>query len=114
MSSSARMKSTAGGDTLNTPLTAAATLYVPDDTNMVYLEGTDTVTALVADPRTRNRIVVFVQSDSGTTTFTNTNNPTATDLMDLGGSNVALAQTDALILLLKSDGTWLRLSAADN
>lgn len=109
-----RTKSTVGGDNTRTSLAAATTINVPDDSNLFYLTGTATVTSLLSAKFIRNRIVEFVQSDSGTTTFTNTNGATVEGTMDLGGSNIALAQDDVLRLLCRADGTWLRLSNTDN
>lgn len=110
----ARIKSIAGGDRTNYTLAAATTINVPDDSNLFYLTGTATCTALVANSATRNRIVTFVQSDSGTTTLTNTNDTATANLMDLGGSNLALGQTDSVDLLLRADGSWLRISSVNN
>lgn len=116
MSMTSRVKSLLGGsgrsDTSKT-LTAAATLTVPGWSNLFYLSGTDTVTALVAEKSTRDREVTFIGL-SGTTTFTNTNNPTTVNQMDLGGSNRAVAATDVLVLILKQDGTWVMKSFTDN
>jgi hypothetical protein len=109
-----RTKSTAGGRFTRTELTSAATLNVPDDMNLVLLTGTASVTALNAGLSTRNRIVTFVQHGTGSTTFTNTDGATAAGTMDLGGSNVVLGQTDILVLLLRANGTWLRITNTNN
>lgn len=114
MSMWSRLKSIAGGDRTNYTLAAATTVVVPDDSNLFYLTGTATVTALNAGGSTRNRVVTFVQSDSGATTLTNTNDTTTAGQMDLGGANIVLGQTDSVDLLLRADGSWLRLSSVNN
>jgi hypothetical protein len=117
MSVWSRIKSIAGGDRVDATVVNPAdhTFNVPDSTNLVYLTGSDTgITALVANSATRNRIVYFVQDDTGSTVFTNTNGATVANTMDLGGSNITLGEHDVLGLLLKSDGTWLRLFSANN
>jgi len=78
---------------------------VPEDTNRVELTGTDTVTSLQAASFTRGREVTFRQT-SGTTTFTNTAGTTTEHLMDLGGSNLALAAGDEVTFYLRPDGVW--------
>lgn len=82
MSMWSRLKSIAGGDRTNYTLAAATTVVVPDDSNLFYLTGTATVTALNAGGSTRNRVVTFVQSDSGATTLTNTNSADSPALMN--------------------------------
>lgn len=116
MSIPGRMKSLAGGNmdaNSRRTIAAAATMQVPDFTNLVYVSGTDTVTSLLAGDSTRNREVTFIGL-SGTTTFTNTDNATVEGTMDLGGSNRAVGTTDVLVLILKMDGTWLMKSFTDN
>lgn len=114
MSMSARIKSTAGGDTQNPTVTSATTINVPSDTNFVVLSGSETCTSLVAASHTRNRIVWFYSS-SGSTVLTNTDNATTAGTMDLGGSDITLGATDMICLLLRSDGTWVRATGvADN
>lgn len=110
-----RVKSLHGGlgGFYNT-LAAAATVNVPDGEDLFYLSGTDTVTALVASAATRGRIVTFIQGSSGTTTFTNTDDTTTANLMDLGGSNIALAATDVLCLYLTPTGSWVRIFNTNN
>jgi len=109
-----RLRSIAGGDKFRNTVASGTTTYVPDDTNVVLLTGTATVTSLVASKSTRCRLVWFVQNDSGTTTFTNTDDTTTADKMDLGGSNRALAQTDTMALYLRADGSWVRMFSTDN
>ncbi len=109
------MKSIHGGlGAFSNTLTAAATVNVPDGEDLFYLSGTNTITALTANAATRGRIVTFIQGASGTTTFTNTDSTTTVNLMDLGGSNIALAATDVLCLYLTSTGSWLRIFSTDN
>lgn len=109
-----RLKSVMGGDRVDYTLAAGTTIVVPDSSNLFYLTGTATVTALQAGAHTRNRLVTFIQSDSGTTTLTNTNGTSTANEMDLGGSNVALGQADVIELLLRSDGSWVRVSSQNN
>lgn len=108
----ARMKSVSGGRAATT-IAAAATIGIPDDSDNIFLTGTATVTSLLATRGTYNRVVRFYQSDSGTTTFTNSPGTTTAGQMDLGAldqSNLALGPTDAIRLMLRIDGTWVRVS----
>lgn len=114
MSMSSRLKSMAGGDTLGFTVAAATATTMPDSSNVIYLTGTATITSLNASNSTRNRICWFYQSDAGTTTFTNTNNTTTAGQMDLGGTNIAVGPTDVLVMLLRTDGSWVRLYNSDN
>jgi len=109
-----RSKSRRGGGRGVPTLAAATTITVPSDSDHFDLTGTATVTSLLADPSTAGRICTFYQSDSGTTTLTNTNNGTTRGVMDLGGSNLALAATDAVTLRLLANGTWVSYGAANN
>jgi hypothetical protein len=93
------------------PLDAAATLVLPAGHDSFVMSGTATVTDLQGG---RNGRVVLFRGLSGTTTFTNTNGTTTRGQMDLGGSNVALAADDILVLVGRSDGSWLRLFSTDN
>jgi hypothetical protein len=110
----ARLKNIFGGQAQDVTLAAAATLDVPDHAGFVDLTGTATITALRAPAYSRRRVVFFRQSDSGTTTFTNTDDTTTANEMDLGGSNVALGQTDVICLRLLSNGSWLRVFSTNN
>jgi hypothetical protein len=110
----ARLKGIFGGSPNHISIAAAATITVPDHAGWVNLTGTDTVTSLRASPSSRGRIVFFNQTDSGTTTFTNTNDTTTEHLMDTGGSNAAVGQSDVLALRLRPDGSWVRVFLTDN
>ncbi len=114
MSMWSRAKSISGGDRDGTTLAAATTVYVPDHSNLFYLTGTAAITSLLASAATRNRIVLFYQSDSGATTFTNTADTTTEGQMDLGTGDIILGQTDTLELLLRPDGSWVRVSNVSN
>ena len=115
MSLGARQASTSGGYPGKDPLslTAATTITVPNDSNIFLLTGTATVTSLEAMEILPGRLVTFIQ-DSGTTTFTNTNDTTTSGQMDLGGSNVALAASDVLQLVQRSGGYWQRVFSTNN
>lgn len=111
-----RLKSLAGTkeDGIAT-LAVAAALKLPADTNLIYLTGTDTVTSINSDaPIEQGRTVWFVQSDAGTSTFTNTDDTTTKGAMDLGGSNRAIAGSDVLCVQQRPDGSWLRMFSTDN
>lgn len=94
---------------------AATSLTIPDDSNLVYLTGTATVTSLNGSSRIEaGRTVFFYQSDSGTTTFTNTDDTTTKGQMDLGGGSVAVANSDVLCVSQRPDGSWIRLFNTNN
>lgn len=114
MSMWSRLKSIAGGDRDFYTLAVATTTNVPSSSNLFALTGTATVTSLLASANTRNRIVTFYQSDSGATTLTNTNGTSTAGQMDLGGSDIVLGQDDSVDLLLRPDGSWLRISSVSN
>ncbi len=110
------MKTYAGGDIISDTsrtLAFATTLQVPDNTNLFYLTGTATCTALNANGATRNRLVTFACT-SGSQTFTNTTGTSTAGKMDLGGSNVTLNAGDILNLFLKSNGVWVLFSMRRN
>src|SRR5688572_5590348 len=124
-----RIKSTAGGNrnsiALHIPGAAGSTLAelpLPDDSNIfaVYTSGENdvTVSKIRASETTRNRkVTLYCEPEPSTTgyvTFTNTSNAAVPGEMDLGGSDVTLDPSDVLVLLLRADGTWLRLRNTDN
>jgi hypothetical protein len=110
----ARLKSIFGGSPNDVSIAAAATITVPDHAGWIDLTGTDTVTALKAAPYSRGRVVFFHQSDSGTTTFTNTNDTSTENEMDCGGSNLALGQADVAAFRLKRNGSWVKVFSTNN
>lgn len=126
MSMIARLKSLAGGELTAQKVTVpgasgdTVTLYIPDHVNLIALDGPQTmvVGSLLASTSTRNRKVFIYQRDDvddvGDTTFTNTDGASVAGQMDLGGSDVTLDAADVLVLLLRSDGTWLKLRYTDN
>ena len=110
-----RVKNAFGANSaINNTVAAATTVYVPDGLSVVNLTGTATITSLQADIGSRGRLVHFIQSDTGATTFTNTDSTTTANQMDLGGSNVVLGQTDVLTLYLQSNGVWLAFYTKNN
>lgn len=110
-----RVKSLFGaGSGIAKSVAAATTVYVPDGLAWINMTGTATITALQADVSSRGRLAYFYQSDSGATTFTNTDSTTTANQMDLGGSNITISATDVLVLYLRHDGVWVRVGASDN
>jgi hypothetical protein len=110
----ARLKGIFGGSPDKVEIAAAATITVPDHAGWIDLTGTDTVTALKASPYSTRRVVFFRQADSGTTTFTNSNDPTTAFEMDCGGSNLALGQNDVCAFRFNGDRTWVRVFSTNN
>lgn len=100
-----------GGRSSQTNYAAAATIVVPDNASWINLTGTATVTSLQVPNTARNRIVVFYQSDTGATTFTNTSGTSTQHLMDLKGSNITLPQYGTLVLRCRNDGSWVKVAA---
>ena len=114
MSMSARIKSTAGGDTQNPTVASGTTIFVPDETNFVSLSGSATCTSLRAGNHTRNRLVWFM-SASGSTVLSDNHSAGVAGTMDLGGGgDITLGETDVICLLLRGDGTWLRATGVAN
>lgn len=113
-----RLKSLAGAQDTVTIATSSATtaLAVPDEANVIYLTGSNTVTTITGAISARGRIVWFFQS-TGTTTFTNNPGTSTVGQMDLSGldpADVLLGPTDWLILHQKKDGTWIRVLTTNN
>lgn len=101
------MKAGQGGVNSFTAMDSAATLTLPDNSNLIVLSGNATVTSLLVNVLQPWREVTFVSALS-TTVFTNTNDPTVAGTIDLGGSNFSLGVEDVLKLMLRPDGTWVR------
>lgn len=113
MSMWSRVKSLIGGmgkADADKTLASAATLNVPDDSNLWYLSGTTSITSLVIAPSTRDRSVTFIGAAGASVTFTNTNAPTTSGQMYLHGVDQVIQADNALTLLCKRDGTWTMLS----
>ncbi len=126
MSMWSRVKSWAGGGrlyeyTINVADGGTGTMYLPDDSNVFTLvgpEGSVGISKIFASGATRNRKVYLYQkydaSITPETVFTNTDGASVEGEMDLGGSDVTLGATDVLALLLRPDGTWVRIFTTDN
>ena len=115
MASLSRMRSTHGGRA-RFPLTAATSMILPSDSDSFSVSGTATVTSLTAPPETRGRMVLLYVA-SGVLTLTNSPGTTTAGQMDLGSldpSNVELSSTDSIRLLLREDGTWVRVGMQVN
>lgn len=113
MSVAARMKQTAGGVRIPT-IASAATLVLPDDSNVIMVSGTTTVTSLNSGRVWPGRQVTFIGTDGSGNAFTNTNATTDAGKMDLGGSNVTLALDDVLVLVQMNTGAWRKVVSTDN
>lgn len=110
MSKWARLKSKAGGQA-RPSLTAATTMYINQGDDEYNVAGTATVTSLTADTATRGRTIRLYVT-SGALTLTNSPGTTTVGQMDLGAldpANVVLETSDSITLLLRSDGTWVRV-----
>ena len=106
MSMWARLHNFVGGSgrTWNITVTGLTTLNIPDPAFVVNLTGTATIATLVADNAGRNRMVTFIQQDTGTTTFTS-----STSLI-LGG-DIALTNNKQMTLYYQQDGTWVLMNS---
>lgn len=107
MSMPGRFKSTAGGDIVpaaKRTVPSATTMVVPDWTNLFYVSGTTTVSAMTIPSHLRCRLLTFIGAASASVTFTNTNSPTAGQ-MYLRGSNRLVTEDVVIQLLVKEDGT---------
>lgn len=105
MSKWSRMKSRAGGQPVKV-LASASSLFLPDDSDIINLTGTATVTSLTGHSASRGRTVRLRQSDTGVTTFANTNTPTTAGQMYLHGVNLVLQKSNVIELFYNNDGTW--------
>lgn len=99
-----------------TPITVAATLTLPDETVGPFeLSGTATITSISLPGDVQpGRCLIFYGAASVAATFTNTNDTTTAGQMDLGGANIVLNQQDVLVLMQKSNGTFIRVFSTDN
>lgn len=127
MSMWSRLRSWAGGysrtPTINVPGVQGQTivLNLPDHSNVFALttseEGVNIGDLLAAD-NTRNRKVWLYMKPTvdtnGYVTLVNTDNASVAGEMDLGGSDITLEESDAVCLLLRDNGTWLKLRVTDN
>lgn len=114
----ARIKSLAGargGITASTALTAAATLRLPDHSNVfqISVTGGDTqsLSSLEATDILPGRLVIL-EVTSGTVNFQHTASPTTAGQMYLNGSNRAVTANETIVLYQRSDGTWRLLALA--
>jgi hypothetical protein len=98
-----RLRSVAGGPTIRS-LAGAATLYLPDESNVFLVTGSVTVTALTSG-NWYGRRVTLIGGSSAAVTFTNTNSPSS-DQMFLQGANILLNEQDVLVLIRQNDGSW--------
>lgn len=105
----ARIKSLAGGNGQVPSIASATTVNLPNDSNAFLLTGTTTITSLICDPRSRNRMVTFFGTTSTAATFTNTNSPAA-NKMYLHGANRTIQDDDVIQLYCKNDGTWILMN----
>lgn len=116
MSKWSRTKSRAGGQPVKV-LASASSLFIPDDSDVINLTGTATVTSLTGHSASRGRTVRLQQSDSGATTFTNSPGTTTAGQMDLGSldtGNIVLNNTDFIELHYRANGTWLLVNTRNN
>lgn len=115
MSLGAKIRSVHGRSGTITAVASAAAVTVSEESDVFVISGSDTITSLLgAGGVLPGRIVTFIGAASAAVVFTNTNDPTTSGQMDLGGSNVTLGAQDVLTLVRLDNGTWLRVSASDN
>lgn len=110
----ADMKARSTATTTLQTVASAATLAVPDAGNTWLVSGSTTVTSLSAGGRLAGSRITFIGATSASVAFTNTNDPTTAGQMDLGGSNITLADQDILTLVLMNNGTWNRIANTNN
>ena len=109
MSKYARMKSKAGGAPIPSFASAASTV-LPDESDLLTLTGTATITSLLGPGYTTvlpGRQVTIIGGSGATVTFTNTNSPTAAGQMYLHGQNRISQEDDLIELIQKNDGSWI-------
>ncbi len=111
----ARVKNMFGGDAdgVNS-VTSAASVSVPDGTSVLYVGGSTKIDFLYCNPSTRGRLLILVGDTSGTASLDNVDGTTTDGQMDLGGSDVNVADSDVVVLLSRMDGTWVRVLSTDN
>lgn len=100
-----------------TTLASAATWQLPGEIIGPFeITGSATVTSLTLPSGIvqGGRIVTFYGGASAAVVFTNTNDTTTAGQMDLGGANITIADQDVLMLMMKNNGTWIRVFNTNN
>lgn len=115
MSALARLKQTQGGNGGDiTTIASATTTVVPDEQADFIISGSATITSLQAALATRGRRVTFIGASGAAVVFTNSDDTTTANQMDLGGSDITLGANDVLELKLMAGGYWIRLYNTNN
>lgn len=113
MSALARIKGMAGRGSIPT-VAAATVINIPDDASTVYVSGTTAISTVRTGSPQPGRQVKFIGL-TGTRDFQNGSSILLPYLMDLGsGSEVALVESDVLVLIQLNNGAWIRLYNTDN
>lgn len=111
----ARVKDMFGGDAIGVnSVTSAASVAVPDGVSVLYVGGSTKIDFLYCNPSTRGRLLILVGDTSGTASLDNVDGAATDGQMDLGGSDVNVADSDVVVLLSRMDGTWVRVLSTDN
>lgn len=100
-----------------TTLASAASWQLPGEVvGSFEITGSATVTSLTLPSGIvqGGRIVVFYGGESAAVVFTNTNDTTTAGQMDLGGANITISDQDVLVLMMKNNGTWIRVFNTNN
>lgn len=101
-----RVKSVGGNNRPIPSVASAATLALPDDSNVVYVSGSTTVTSLDAGNPRPGRHLTIIGATSASVTFTNTTGSTTAGQMDLGGESILVSAKDILRLVRDNNGVW--------
>lgn len=97
-------------------IASATNLSVPPGRHNLKLTGTTTIATIAAYPKD-GRLLRISGSADGNVTFTNTDDPSTSGQMDVGGSNLTLADEDSVDLVCRTSGSlywWERVNSTDN
>lgn len=111
----ARVKDLFAGDgTGPNTVVSASSVTIADSVSVLYVSGSTKIDFLYCNPSTRGRLLVLVGDTSGTASLDNVDGAATEGQMDLGGSDVNVADSDVVVLLSRADGTWVRVLSTDN
>ena len=96
-------------------ITVVADLDFPSHARIVFTTGTATVTSIQKNKPTRpGQVLILIHETTGAATYTNTDGAATKGSMDLGGSNLVIADSDVLVIQQRRNGSWIRIFSTNN
>lgn len=95
-------------------MATSTSINIPEDADIILLTGTAALATInVNKDDWGRRIITLIQYGSGTTTITTNADTTTPGQVDVGGSNLALAQADSVTLYVRPDGALMQIGSAN-